>query len=274
MQFTEITAPYEKKKMFVYNSTGHGVTTHYVEVRHVDGCLYMGQIEKREGCSYESCDLYFYLASCGAGIRIDGVPVDEGVREVCGRYRGLGGSADEFIACLDRRMEQGVFIPKNMLALAAEIKPEKISRYVSSNEEILRLREEQRAAEQAAQKQANADYVAEMNQEAQAKVDAAVRILRNDGILKNEDIEIYRSRYDYRVYSVVNYLMRQYGIKVPLRTQGWINDKLATAVIKDGVCEHVQYRKTKNGKGSQAVFGYLTELAQATRREAAYESVA
>ena len=161
-----------------------------------------------------------------------------------------------------------------MLALAAEIKPENISRYVSSNEEILRWREEQRAAEQAARKQADMAYVAERNQEVQAKVDAAVQILRNDGILKNEDIEIYRSRYDYRVYSVVNHLMRQFGIKVPLRTQGWINDKLATATIRDGVCVHVQYRKTKNGKGSQAVFGYLTELTKAVRKEAAHESVA
>lgn len=274
MNFTEITTPYEKKKMFLFKSTGNGTTTHYVEARHVDGCLYMGKIEKREGCNYETCDLFFYLAACGAGIRIDRTPADEDMREVCGRYRGLGGSADEFIAYLDKRMEQGVYIPKNMLALAAEIKPENISRYVSSNEEILRLREEQRAAEQAARKQADMAYVAERNQEAQAKVDAAVQILRNDGILKNEDIEIYRSRYDYRVYSVVNHLMRQFGIKVPLRTQGWINDKLATATIRDGVCAHVQYRKTKNGKGSQAVFGYLTELTKAVRKEAAHESVA
>ena len=274
MQFTEITTPYEKKKMFLFKSTGNGVMTRYVEVRHVDGCLFMGQIEKREGRSYETCDLFFYLAACGAGIRIDGVPADKDVREVCGRYRGLGGSADEFIAYLDRRMEQGVYIPKNMLALAAEIKPENIGGYLSSNEEILHRREAQEAAEKAAREQADMAYVAEKNQEAQAKVDAVVQILRNDGILKNEDIEIYRSRYDYRVYSVVNHLMRRYGIKVPLRTQGWINDKLATATIRDGVCAHVQYRKTKNGKGSQAVFGFLSELAQAARKEAAYESVA
>ena len=274
MQFTKITTTYEKKKMFVYKSTGNGTTTRYVEARHVGGCLYMGQIEKREGCGYETCNLYFYLDACGAGIRIDGVPADKDVREVCGRYRGLGGSADEFIAYLDRRMEQGVYIPKNMLALAAEIKPENISRYVSSNEEILRLREEQRAAEQAAREQTDAAYVAEKNREAQAKVDAAAQILRNDGILANVDIAIYRSRYDRRVYSVVNHLMRRYGIKVPLRTQGWINDKLATATIRDGVCAHVQYRKTKNGKGSQAVFGYMTELAQAARKEAAHETVA
>ena len=275
MKFAEITTPFEKKKMIIYKSTGNGTVTHYVEVRHVNGCLYMGQIVKREGCSYESCDLYFYLAACGAGIRIDRTPADEDVREVCGRYRGLGsGSAEDFITYLDRRMEQGVYIPQNMLALAAEIKPENIGGYVSSNEEILCRRESQEAAERAARGQTDMAYVEERNKEAKAKVNAAVQILQNDGILKNVDVEIYWSRHDRRVYSVVNHLMRQYGIKVPLRTQGWINDKLATATIRDGKCMHVQYRKTKNGKGSQAVFDYLTKLAQATRKEAAYESVA
>lgn len=62
------------------------------------------------------------------------------------------------------------------------------------------------------------------------------------------------------------YLMRQYGIKAPLRTQGWINEKLVWAAIEDGVCEQVKYRAPKNARCSQTVFICLTELAQATRK--------
>lgn len=274
MLFTEITTPYEKKKMIVYGSERNKLVKHNVNVRQVEGNIYMGEVECPDWCNFPRSELYFYLAKIGIGIKIGSVAAEDDTERSLAYAKSQDmDSAKNFIGYLDSCLERK-FIPKNMLALAAEIKPENISRYVSSNEKILRLREEQWVAEQAAREQADAAYVAEKNREAQAKVDAAVRILRNDGILANVDIELYRSRYDRRVYSVVNHLMRRYGIKVPLRTQGWINDKLATATIRDGVCAHVQYRKTKNGKGSQAVFGFLSELAQAARKEAAHETVA
>ena len=275
MKFTEITTPYEKKKMLLFKSSGNGITSRFVEVRHVADAIYMGKVEKREGCSYESCDIYFCLAACDIGICIGGTPVDEDVQEVCGRYSCFGsGSEEEFIAHLDSREREGIFIPKNMLALAEVVKPEKIARYAASNEDVLRQREEQRAVEEAARKQKDAAYVEERNREAQAKIDAAVHILQNDGALENTVIEIFRSRYNHSVYSVINYLLRQYGINVPLRTQGWINSKLVTATIENGACEYLQYRRSKNGRCSQAVFGCLTELAQAVRKETKNGSVA
>ena len=275
MKFTEITTPYVKRKMIVYGSEFNKLVRHNISVRQVEGSVYMSDVEYPSNCNYPHCDLYFYLPTVGLGIMICGVSADDDVQRyvTAAEKQGMD-SAENFISYLDGLVERSAYIPTNMIELASCIKPDNAERYRTSNAEILRLRREKEAEERAAQDAKDVKYVAEKNREAQVKIDAAVRILQNDGILENAEIEIYRSRYDISVYSVINHLMRQYGVKVPLRTQGRINSKLVTATIENGACEYVQYRTSKNGKCSQVIFGYLTELAQATRKEAAHESVA
>lgn len=63
-------------------------------------------------------------------------------------------------------------------------------------------------------------YCEEQNRKAQEKIADAISIIQNGGVLKNEAIEFFRSRYDSSSYSIVNYLLRLYHIDVPLRTQG------------------------------------------------------
>lgn len=62
--------------------------------------------------------------------------------------------------------------------------------------------------------------------------------------------------------SVINLLMRKYGIKVPLRTQGWINTKLAKIVFNDGKISYKFYGKSQ--RDNSTVFKkYLIELESA-----------
>lgn len=101
------------------------------------------------------------------------------------------------------------------------------------------------------------------NSEAEQIVEEAVNVLRNGGILKNQSVTLYRSRYDYSAYSIFNYLMRLYHIDVPLRTQGWINEKLSSATIQGGKCVSVQYLRVKKGQASQKFFELANELIRA-----------
>lgn len=57
-------------------------------------------------------------------------------------------------------------------------------------------------------------------------------------------------------------LMRKYNINVPLRTQGWILDCLATVTFTDGSVGY-RYYKRKNGRGSQKAFKCLRDLMDA-----------
>lgn len=106
-------------------------------------------------------------------------------------------------------------------------------------------------------------YCEEQNRVAEQAVSAALQIIRDGGVLQNTIIKFYDSKYRARDYSIFNYLMRQYRIDVPLRTQGWINDKLSSATIQDGRCISLRYLRSKNGRGSQKFFECMNELIRA-----------
>ena len=134
-----------------------------------------------------------------------------------------------------------------------------------------REKELARAARAAEEEKAFCD---EQNKAAEAAVSYAVQILRQGGELHNETITFHKDRYSYSSYSIINYLMRQYQVAVPLRTQGWINDKLTSATIKDGTCEHLRYLCKNKGRASQKFFGYMDDLIRAVTEQAEREKTA
>lgn len=109
--------------------------------------------------------------------------------------------------------------------------------------------------------------------EMETKVNEVISILKNGGTLKNEQIAVYRlteDSYTVSEYSIFNYLMRRYGIKVPLRTQGWINESLVQAVIAEGRLTTYQYRKANRskGKGSDTFCDCINSLIAALNNQA------
>lgn len=111
-------------------------------------------------------------------------------------------------------------------------------------------------------------FCEEQNEKAEQMVSAAIQVIRNGGVLENEAVKFYRSRCDSSTYSIVNYLMRLYKVDVPLRTQGWINDKLSSATIRDGKCTSLRYLRVKNGRASQKFFECMDALIQAVVKQA------
>ena len=106
-------------------------------------------------------------------------------------------------------------------------------------------------------------FCAERNGIADQAVAYTIQVIRNGGVLKNDTVKFYESRYRASSCSIILCLMRRYGIDVPLRTQGWINGKLVNATIEDGRCSHVQYLKSKRGRCSEAFFGCMDALIRA-----------
>lgn len=103
----------------------------------------------------------------------------------------------------------------------------------------------------------------EKNQAEEEAVSAAIKIIQEGGVLDNSTVRFYQSRYSSSSYSIVNYLMRLYHVDVPLRTQGWINEKLVNITIKDGKCGHLQYLRSKGTRCSQKFFTCMDDLIQA-----------
>ena len=123
-----------------------------------------------------------------------------------------------------------------------------------------------REKEQERKAKADADdraYCQERNQRAEQQVQEAIRIIREGGVLQNDTVEFYRDKYDSSACSIVLYLMRQYQVDVPLRTQGWITSKLAAATIADGRCSHLQFWGRKSDRASQRFVVCMNELIRA-----------
>ena len=121
-------------------------------------------------------------------------------------------------------------------------------------------KQEETLKRQAEQEEQDRAFCEERNRKAEQMIDLAIRTIRGGGTLKNEPISLYKSRYDSSTYSIVNHLMRRYQVDVPLRTQGWINDKLISVTIENGKCEHLRYMRSKGAQCSQKIFDCMHEL--------------
>ena len=120
-----------------------------------------------------------------------------------------------------------------------------------------REKEQERKAKADAEDRA---YCEERNQRAEQQVQEALRVIREGGVLQNDTVEFYRSRHDSSACSIVLYLMRQYQVDVPLRTQGWITSKLAAATIADGRCSHLQFWGHGRNRASRRFVDCMNEL--------------
>lgn len=102
----------------------------------------------------------------------------------------------------------------------------------------------------------------ETNLQAERQMQQAIHVLKHGGELENDCVRLYREDGGFGKYAIVNHLMRRYGVDVPLRTQGWINDKLVSITVENGRCETLRYMRAKGGRCSQKFFECVNELIQ------------
>ena len=110
-------------------------------------------------------------------------------------------------------------------------------------------------------------FCEEHNNVAKQKVAKAIQIIRNGGILENETLEFYQSKYYFTTCCLISHLMRTYQINVPLRTQGWINSKLKSVTISDGRCTSYQALFSKRSRISLTFGRCICDLIQAVMAE-------
>ena len=125
-----------------------------------------------------------------------------------------------------------------------------------------RMLEEKHAAMKAEQEEKERRMREEANQKAEQDVSQAVQIIKNGGKLSNDAVTFYKENGDCAETSIVLMLMRRYGVSVPVRTQGWINEKLVSVTIVNGRCDSLTYKRYKNASASQKFFDCMNDLVQ------------
>lgn len=125
-----------------------------------------------------------------------------------------------------------------------------------------RTQEEKRAAMRAEQEAEERRMREETNQKAEQAVHQAIQIIKNGGKLSNDAVTFYKPNGDCVETSIVLMLMRRYGVNVPIRTQGWINEKLVSVTIVNERCDSLSYRRFKNAAVSQKFFDCMNDLVR------------
>lgn len=266
MKLNELTTPFESFRVVTYNADQTKALYKNKSMQLITGSIYRGETVKEE--YNDHCDVYACYDGIAVGIWIGSVRTDYPIEYVLSQvnYRGMD-SLENFMTAVKTRLEKQDHFRFTEIEFIKHIAPELENQMWESRKAFAENQHKKRM-EQAAQREAEDQaFIAEQNAEAEQIVNKALDILRNGGKLENQTVTFYESRYNSSSYSIVNYLMRKYGVNVPIRTQGWINEKLVSAKIEDGKCEHLQYYRAKGAQCSQKFFDCMNELITAVNAE-------
>ncbi len=122
--------------------------------------------------------------------------------------------------------------------------------YREYHDQQVRLRDEKTQTRQAELEQRQREEEQKRQEELKALVFAAEKC-----ILERQ--EVINAPCDGK--TIILYLMKKYGIVPPLRTQGWINEKLVKVTVHDDSINFT-FQKTKKCKASESVADYLFQL--------------
>lgn len=261
MKLSELTSPFETKRVITYNVSQTKAVYHNKKVQHVIDNIYRGE-SSNDGYN-EYCDIYMIYPEFPVGVWATSARTEYDVEEVKGAVeRARTSTAKDFESTIKYYAENGMHIRFVDIEMMKHICPEIEQKLWESRKIHEKKLEKERQEREAKRKAEQEKYVKEMNERAQKQINSAIEVLKNGGEIKNDFVEIYKDYYDSSSNSIFNYLMRQYGVKVPLRTQGWINEKLRSAKIDKNRCESVLYWKGKNGKCSDKFFDCMRELIE------------
>ena len=265
MKLSGLQSLFSQRKVITYAKDGNTAIKKNKDLQQISGNLYKGK-DETDQYGQLSCRLYIFYEDIGIGIDIGNIynlaekDIDEITSQVPSAF--LHGS-QSFIKALDHAAEAERHITNAQIALAGYIAPENVAVYTKARQRARDKDDERQAAERAEQNAEDVAYCEKCNAETQRMIEAALDVIRSGGILKNDTIKFYLSLYDYHSYSVINHLARQYGVKFPLKVQGWINKSLTHVRVHDD--EATEYWHT--GGRSTTFLGYMDKLIEAVLRE-------
>ena len=264
MKLENLTGEFEDRRILAYSKNdGNTVVRHNKPMRKIAENIYAGNPDE---CEYsDCCDIYIMFDDVKYGVRIFAVSKETEVDSVLENLRrDKLDTKDGFAEWAEGIMKSGRFVKLLLVEFVGQFKPELVPDMMKAREVYKEKMEQKRAEERAQEEAENAEFVRAENEKAEKMISAALDVLKNGGKLENDAIMVYRSRYDYSSYSIINHLFRLYHVNVPIKTVGWVNSSLVRLTIENGKCEHLQYRKqNKQSKCSQKIFECVNQLIAA-----------
>jgi len=147
-----------------------------------------------------------------------------------------------------------------------------IQELIDYRQEWYNRRHQEEQEKRLKREQEDKEYVEAKNKIIEDLVLAAEQAILNKQEVWNNDITIYKSRYDNHNISLILYMMKQYNINIPLKTQGWINQAL-TSIQYNEEWKDYSYKYYKSSSNSTVFRKYLNQLIKVIQEKYAVVSM-
>jgi len=247
-----------RKKCITFAKDGNTVVKPYKTLYNVEQIthntehcnLYFEVVKGKESWEEDSFCLWDDLGnSC---IRINWMPRYWTIKEFeekLHNWKYFG--TDGFFKRLKVSEENGYHINKADIEMCAVLGNMELAKhYMQYREKQIRRQEEKRQAEIAEREAKEREEKEKHSTEVQKTILEAENIIRTQGTLYNKEFE---------GKTIVLYLLKKYGVNVPIKTQGWINNALAKVWFQDGKITYSYYKSSRN---STVFYRYLKELEE------------
>ncbi len=247
-----------RKKCITFAKDGNTVVKPYKTLYNVEQIthnaehhnLYFEVVKGKESWEEDSFCLWDDLGNfC---IKIDWIPrywTLEEFTEKLHKLKYFG--KDGFFERLKVSEENGYHINKADIEICAVLGEIELAKhYMQYREERIRRQEEKRKAEITEREAKEREEEEKHNAEVQKTIAEAENTIRTQGTLYNKEFE---------GKTIVLYLLKKYGVSVPIKTQGWVNNALAKVWFRD---EKITYSYYKSSKDSTVFWKYLKELEE------------
>lgn len=258
VKLKDMNVPTEKKRVITYNSSGDKAAYHNKEVWKITDNFYVGEVE---GSDYNKWCTIYAIYGDNVGFIIDYINADYSVEDTLDIInRSNIGTLDLYMGTINYRINEGKWINTVEMEFVKNVKPELIpgvekarATHKARLEAERQTREDKRIAERKAEMEKD-------NAEAMEIVNAAIAKIKSGGDIRNEYFTLWNDLENHKEYSTFTYLLDKYGIKVPIKTRGFILNSLNTVRIdKDNGVSYNYYRKGKS-QGSSKIYELIYEL--------------
>lgn len=159
-------------------------------------------------------------------------------------YLGVNG----FYKRLEELEQEGHVISRLFIEVCILLGNNELARhYTECRKKRIQAEEEEEMAEYEAREKAE-------EEEHRKRLEKAIRDAENTIRLKRT---LYNDKFEGK--TIVLYLLQKYGVKVPLKTQGWVNSALAQIYFRDGEITYMYYTSSRD---STVFRKYLKELEE------------
>ena len=261
MKLKEISTPIITKKVVKYDSTGNKAVYHNKDIRPVTDNIYIGEAE---GSEYYRLYPIYAVYGNKIGLYLGTLNDYENVETIENLVsKNKLSSFDSYIDTVLERIDKNRWINCVEMEYVKNYRPDLVANINVARSAWKSHMEEQRKEIEAEKNAKRQEEIKADNERAKNIIESAIAVFKNGGTLENDNITIRNENdyFDVKTRSIINYLLDEHNIPVPIRTRGFINEKLASITVSSdlkGVS--YSYFKRGNSKGSQKIYGLIYSL--------------